>query len=264
MATRPKSILSAITFGILALVQVPETANASTILGAADSFAILGGSAVVNTGTTTIAGNAGVYPGTAVTGGASLVLSGGAIHLADTAAQQAQADAAAAYNHLKGLTPTSNLTGQDLGGLSLTPGVYAYNSAAQLTGTLTLNEAGAPNQEFDFQIGSTLTTASNSSIIIINKNPTDSIFFQVGSSATLGANTVFVGNIIALASITLGDAAAIVDGRAFALNGSMGLNSNTITVPSPVPLPGTLPLFASAVLGVVRLGMVRSKAVRAA
>ena len=118
---------------------------------------------------------------------------------------------------LRACAPTQNLTGTDLGGLTLTPGVYFFSSSAQLTGTLTLNDEGNPNAPFVFQIGTTLTTASNSSVVTINGGsmPGCDVFWQVGSSATVGKDTAFRGHILADQSITLNNGAAMLDGTAF-------------------------------------------------
>jgi hypothetical protein len=174
------------------------------LLGTAINFAVLGGSAVTNTGSTTISGNLGLSPGTSVTGfPPGAVTPPGVIDISNGPALQAQKDDTTAYNTLAGLPFVSNLTGQDLGGQALIPGVYHFDSSAQLTGTLTLNAEGSNNALFIFQIGSTLTTASSSDVQVINGGPGDSVYWQVGSSATLGTSTVFVGNILALTSITL-------------------------------------------------------------
>ena len=107
-----------------------------------------------------------------------------------------------AYNDLAGQACDTNLTGQDLGGKTLTPGVYCFNTSAQLTGDLVLDAQGNPAAVWIFQMGSTLTTASNASVVVINGGSSCNVFWQVGSSATLGTGTAFKGNILALASIT--------------------------------------------------------------
>ena len=151
--------------------------------------------------------------------------------------------------------------GKTLGGLTLTSGVYCFSSSAQLTGTLTLDAQGDANASFIFQIGSTLTTASSSSVVFSNGGQGGSVFYQVGSSATLGTGTDFTGNILALTSITLNTGATIDCGRALARNGAVTLDNNTISIDSPgclstsaspVPEPNTGGLFGgTALLGAI-------------
>ena len=209
------------------------------VLGSADSFAVLGGSTVGNTGNTVLNGNLGVSPGSTITGftfsttpGSGIV--NGATYAGGSVAAQAQADALTAYNALAGETVSQNgaLTGQDLGGMTLTPGVYFFSAVAQLTGILTLDAQGDSNARFDFQIGSTLTTASSSSIVLTNGAQADNVFWQVGSSATLGADTSFDGSILADQSFTV-NAGASMFGRALAMNAAVTLDDNVITVPEP-------------------------------
>jgi hypothetical protein len=203
------------------------------ILGTAQPFAVLAGSAVTNTGPTVIAGDLGVWPGSAITGFPPGLVTGGTTHTTDAVAMQAQLDVTTAYNTLAGMAVTQNLTGQDLGGLTLTPGVYFYSTSAQLTGTLTLDTLGNPNAMFVFQIGSTLTTASNSRVATIHGPDDCHIYWQVGSSATLGTGTSFQGNILALASITLNTGANILDGRALARNGAVTLDNIHVVAGCP-------------------------------
>lgn len=211
------------------------------LLGTAEGFGVLGGSAVTSTGMSVINGDLGVWPGLAITGfGPGIV--NGTIHAGDAVAQLAQSDLTTAYNTLAGMTPTQVLTGQDLGGQTLTAGVYFFSSSAQLTGTLTLDGSG----DFVFLIGSTLTTASNSSVIT---NGNANVYWQVGSSATIGTTTAFKGNILALASITMNASATIDNGRALAQNGAVTLNGNTITT---VPEPATICILGLGMLKLFR------------
>jgi Ice-binding-like/Stigma-specific protein, Stig1 len=208
---------------------------AQTLLGTGQAFAVLANTTVTNTGPTTVYGDVGVvrecgcgdglgltgFPPGLVTGG--MIIGGGPVTL------QAQNDVNATYVTLAGEAPTQDLTGQDLGGMRLTTGVYHFSSSAQLTGALTLDAQGDSNAVFVFQMGSTLTTASNSSVIIVNGGQDCDVFWQVGSSATLGTTTVFKGNIVALASITL-NTGATVSGRALALNGAVTMDDNVVSI----------------------------------
>jgi Ice-binding-like/SdrD B-like domain/Domain of unknown function (DUF4214) len=221
---------------MLEVMHLEDRTVPSNFLGTtANTFAVLGGSTVTNTGPSVINGNLGVSPGSAVTGfPPGIVTPPGTIHAADAVALQAQSDVTTAYNTLAGEASTQNLTGQDLGGLTLTAGVYTFTSSAQLTGALTLDFEGNPDALFVFQIASTLTTASNSSVITINSGGAAEgceVYWQIGSSATLGTGTSFVGNIVALTSISLTTGANIVSGRALARNGAVTLDTNVITIP---------------------------------
>src|SRR3954469_13963031 len=188
------------------LESLEERRLLSGVLGTAESFGVLAASAVSNTGSTVIAGNVGTSPGTAssITGfPPGSITAPATLHAADGVALQAQADATAAYLNFFALPGAVNMSGTDLGGLTLTPGVYKFDSSAQLTGTLTLDFQGLSGQSFVFQFGSALTTASASSVLGINMGQDDNIYWEVGSSATLGTTTDFAGNIIANTSITL-------------------------------------------------------------
>jgi len=217
------------------------------------TFAVLGGSTVTNTNTpTTVNGNLGVSPGSAVTGFPPGIVTGGTIHAADAVAAQAQSDLATLYTDLASAPCNTVLTGQDLGGKTLTPGVYCFATSAQLTGTLTLDGQGNPNALFIFQVGSTLTTASASSVLLINGASSCGVFWQLGSSATLGTGTALAGSIVALASITLNTGASL-SGRALARNGAVTLDDNHVAVCSgglgiPPPIAAIPTLSGSAIV----------------
>jgi hypothetical protein len=246
--------------GILSISSHFLVADQMNVLGTANSFAVLGATTVTNTGSSVLNGNVGVAPGTSITGFPPGIVNG-TIDSNNGAAIQGEADALSGFNSLNGLVVTQTLTGQDLGGLTLTPGVYFFASAAQLTGPLILNFEGLNDVSFVFQTGSTLTTASGSSVNSINLGTNDSIYWAIGSSATLGTTTAFEGFLIANQSITMTTGATIGCGSAIALNGAVTLDSNVIGngcstgdgsgsgTPSAVPEPETLALFATGLLG---------------
>ena len=199
-------------------------------LGTAQSFAVLAGSTVTNTGDTTIQGNLGVSPGSAITGFPPGLVSG-EMHAMDDVALQAQADLVIAYDDLAGRPCDRDFSGTDLGDVgTLTPGVYCFSSSAQLTGTLTLDAQGSSTAVFIFQIGSELTTAPSSSVVLPNGGQDDGVYWQVGASATLDTTTTFKGSILALTSITLNTGANIHCGRALARNGAVTLDTNDINI----------------------------------
>ncbi|HEX9172456.1 MAG TPA: DUF3494 domain-containing protein [Telluria sp.] len=223
-----KSIQFQIAAYACTLIACAGTTSASaSVLGSAGEFAVLGASTVTNTGTTTVTGDIGVYPGTAITGLGSIVHNG-QVHAADGVAQSAQTDASLAFESLRSMASTLNLSGQNLGGRTLNPGVYRFDSSAELAGVLNLDALGDPNAMFVFQIGSAFTTASSSIINVLNAGGNTGIFFQVGTSATLGSSSVFAGNILADQSVTFGTSAMLLCGRALALNAAVTMDSNTV------------------------------------
>jgi uncharacterized repeat protein (TIGR01451 family) len=195
-------------------------------LGTAANFAVLAGSGITNTGPTTITGDVGTFPTTTETGFGSVTLIG-TNHAGDAVTQGAKTDLTTAYNDAAGRIPATTVSG-DLGGQTLVPGVYKSASSLGITGTLTLDAQGDPNAVFIFQMGSTLITASGSNVNLINGAQACNVFWQVGSSATLGTNSLLKGTILALASITA-TTGVTVDGRLLARNGAVTLDTNTIT-----------------------------------
>jgi hypothetical protein len=220
----------------LAMAGVPALLHGQSppSLGAADSFAVLGGSSVTSTGSTVVTGNLGVSPGNTISG--SITVKVGATYRNDSIARQAQRDATSAYNDLAGRTCTATLTG-----LPLAPGVYCLSSPAQLPETLILDAANDPNAVWIFKVGGTLTTANGSSVRVINNGYEGNIFWQVGDSVILNAGTTFVGNVLAHNDITL-HAGASISGRLLA-QGAVFLDGNNISLCcGPVIVsPETLP-----------------------
>ena len=215
--------------GMLAIVASAPSAQAigtNVGLGTATSYSVLGGQSVTNTGSSVLSDDVGVSPGTDISGfppGITL----GTTHQTDAHAAQAQLDLATAYDAAASQATDGSISG-DLGGLTLLAGVYTAASSIALTGTLTLNAQGDPDAVFLFQVGSDLTTASGSTVAMINGGQSCNVYWQIGRSATLGSNTTFVGTIMALTSVSL-NTGSTVDGRALARNGSVTLDGNTFT-----------------------------------
>ena len=220
--------ISVLTAGGLLLAFAGSSQAATSVgLGTAESFAVLAGSGITNTGPTTVTGDIGTFPTTTITGSASITLIDGVNHAGDAVTQGAKTDLTTAYNNAAGQASNATVSA-DLGGQTLVPGVYTSASTLGLTGTLTLDAAGNSDAVFIFKAGSALTTASSSQVALLNGAQACNVFWQVGSSATLGTNSTFRGTILALTSITA-TTGAVVDGRLLASNGAVTLDANTIT-----------------------------------
>ena len=203
-------------------------------LGAANSFAVLAGTGITNTGPTTLAGDIGTFPTPTITG-VGLITVNGTNHGADAVTQQAKNDLVNAYDVLA-RQPVDATVSRDLGGQTLVPGVYFSASTMALTGELVLDGKGDPNAVFVFQVGSSLTTATASSVRLINSAQSCNVFWQLGASATLGTTSTLRGSVLALTSVTA-NTGAVVDGRLLARNGAVTLDTDTITRPSCATVP---------------------------
>ncbi|MFD9741645.1 ice-binding family protein [Umezawaea sp. NPDC059074] len=225
-----------VVIGLLAGQTKAYAVESPVDLGTAGSYSVLGGQAVTNTGPSTLQGDLGVSPGTAITGFPP-GLAAGATHQADAVAEQAQSDLVIAYDDAAGRALTASVAG-DLVGQTLPGGVYKSTGPLALSGTLTLDGQGDPTSVFLFQVASTLITASASSVSLINGAQACNVYWQVGSSATLGTNSSFVGTILALTSISV-TTGAVVEGRALARNGQVSLDTNVFTTPGCDTQPTT-------------------------
>ena len=230
-------------------------------LASADAFAVLASSTVTNSGATVIqGGNLGLFPGTSITGFPPGVVAPPAVtHATDQVANQAEIDAMSAYNHFQSLPPGTIIS--ELAGQTLTPGTYTALSSLDLSvgGVLTLSGNG----NFIFQIGSTLTINVGASILLTNGAQAKNVIFVAGSSITIGTSAVAVGDMVALASVSLGTGASL-NGRAIGLTGAVTLLDNAITMPSSSALPVTLSSgTASATLSEICFPDITGKAIRA-
>jgi hypothetical protein len=236
---------------LLSLTAVTFVAPAlgAVTLSMAETFAVLGASTVTNTGVTQIRGNVGVSPGTSIVGFPPGILQTGKIHAADAVALEAQADLTKAYNYASAMPCDFQLTGEDLGGLTLAPGVYCFDTSAQLTGALVLDFQNGSNGSFVFQIGSTLTTASASTVSLTNCTQHCLVVWQVGSSATLGTSTKFSGDIMAKASITLTTDVNLC-GRALALTGAVTMDTDIVFFMGSLTPPASARATRNALIAV--------------
>ena len=231
-------LLTALLLAVMMTIPA-KAAEPNVNLGTASGFAVLAGTEIISTATATqINGDVGVAPGTTVTWLTAKSVTGGAIHINDDAAISARKDLALANADVTGRTSTKSIAA-DLGGQTLTPGVYSLKSPAILTGTLKLDAQGDPNAVFIFKTASTLTTEADSTIELINGARFSRIFWQVGSTAVLGANTIFKGSILADTSITAGQGAT-VQGRLLAVTGSVTLIGSHLDAIESDPSIGTM------------------------
>ena len=213
-------------------------------LGAAGEFVVLAASTVTNAGPSVITGNLGLSPGISVTGFPPGVLMG-TLHISDSTATQAQLDLTTAYNDAAGRTLGAIALAGNLGGMTLAPGLYKSTSSLEISsGDLTLDAQGDPSAVYIFEMGSTLVTTTGRKVILAGGAQAANIYWQVGSSATLGVSSVFKGNILALASITAATGAS-VEGRLLARTAAVTLDANVVVAGAVAPVVITAPVVSS-------------------
>ena len=243
LGTQMRPILSGLVLmGATLFICLAATAAEGPVpLGSASTFGVLAGSTVTSSGNTAVIGDLGSGPGTAVDGFPPATVSG-LIHAGDSAASQAEADLSTAYDNAARRTLNAITVSGNIGGQTLAPGLYKSTSSLAISsGDLTLDAQGDPNAVFVFQMASTLTTTSDRQVILSGGANAANIFWQVGSSATLGTTTIFKGTIMADQSITI-NTGAILEGRALARTGAVTMAANTVRVPNAITLvsAGTL------------------------
>lgn len=229
-------------------------------LGSAANFAVLAGSAITFSGPTTVTGDIGSSPTATITGIGSVTFLSGSNHAGDSFTQTAKADLLTAYNDAAGRSGSTTI-GTQLGGTTLTPGVYSAGTFA-ITGNLTLNGSGV----YIFKSAAALDTAISSQVLLTGGAQAANVFWQVTSSATFLSSSVFVGNVLALTSITIGTG-SVIDGRALAINGAVTFDgTNTISAPAAIPEPAATAALAAGLMGLVVsfLRLRRTRALRAA
>jgi type VI secretion system secreted protein VgrG len=223
--------------GLAALLFLPSLGFAQS-LGSAASFAVLAGNSITFTGAVTILGSVGVSPGNQINGLPSGQPIGGTVHNDDAVAAQAETDLAAAAAALDGMTCGTSLSGQDLGGMTLVPGVYCFQNNAALTGSLTLDGQGNANAVWVFQIGTKFSTAMNAIVNLTNAAQNTNVYWRVGDQATFGSGTVFLGNIVSEGAIAF-NTSATLNGRALARHGAVTMDTNFVGDPSTPTLAST-------------------------
>jgi hypothetical protein len=224
---RTRRGLALLSATLIVSAGLATSAQAATVgLGTLDSFAVLGHTTVTNTGPSVITGDVGLSPGTSAPGFPPGIVNG-TFHINDGVAAKAQNDLTTAYNDAAG-RPSTATVAADLAGQTLTPGVYTASSTMGLSGALTLDGQNDPNAVFVFQVGSALTIASASRVLLTRGVQSCNVFWKVGSSAVIDTSAAFVGNVMANQSISM-KTAATLDGRVLARNGAVTLDTNTIT-----------------------------------
>lgn len=241
--TSPFPRLRTLLLAAIAACAGPFAGAQTILLGEAGSFAVLAHTTITTTATSSVTGDLGVSPSGTIVGFLADDVDG-TIHLNTGTSADARLDATAAYNQLASLAFDQDLSTTDLGNRTLNAGVYSYSTTADFNGVLTLDGQNQNSALFVFQIGSTLTTA-NASFNFINGASANNVWFQIGSSATLGANTAFAGTLIANVSHTLATGVSL-DGRLIALTGAITMDANQVTNFSAIPEPSSYALILSA------------------
>jgi hypothetical protein len=242
----------AVGLGLVVAIERPAEAGIvpSVMMGTAGNYSVLGGTTVINSNFSVLDQSVGLAPGSSIVGfPPGVVVAPATIEAANATTLQAKSDLTTAYLDAAGRSVEFTLTNLDLVGQTLIPGVYAGAAKAplSLSGPLVLDGQGNPDAVFIFQTDSTVTTSVGSTIALTNGALACNVFWQVGSSATFGASSTFVGNVLALTSITVGNS-VVVDGRMLARNGAVTLDNDVFNEPSCTN-PGVLSITVPADAG---------------